>query len=106
MQEMCNFKIAKQTFMHMAKHPASKKIGLFLGPLVFLIIQFLPFEILSEKADTVIAIGSWMVCWWITEAVSISVTSRSEERRVGKGGSCGRWGHGWNDSWVNDHDIL
>ncbi|WP_100613391.1 SLC13 family permease [Confluentibacter citreus] len=59
----------------MPKHPTSKKIGLFLGPILFLIVQFLPFEMLSEKADTVIAIGLWMVCWWITEAVSISVTS-------------------------------
>lgn len=59
----------------MPKHPTSKKIGLFLGPLLFLIVQFIPLEILSEKADTVIAIGLWMVCWWITEAVSISVTS-------------------------------
>jgi sodium-dependent dicarboxylate transporter 2/3/5 len=59
----------------MPTYSASKKIGLFLGPFLFLIIQFLPFEILSEKADAVIAIGAWMVCWWITEAVSISVTS-------------------------------
>jgi sodium-dependent dicarboxylate transporter 2/3/5 len=59
----------------MPAYSASKKIGLFLGPFLFLIIQFLPFEILSEKADAVIAIGAWMVCWWITEAVSISVTS-------------------------------
>jgi sodium-dependent dicarboxylate transporter 2/3/5 len=59
----------------MPTYSASKKIGLFFGPFLFLIIQFLPFEILSEKADTVIAIGAWMVCWWITEAVSISVTS-------------------------------
>jgi sodium-dependent dicarboxylate transporter 2/3/5 len=59
----------------MPTYSASKKIGLFFGPFLFLIIQFLPFEILSEKADTVIAIGAWMVSWWITEAVSISVTS-------------------------------
>lgn len=59
----------------MPKHSTSKKIGLFLGPLFFIIFQFLPFEIISEKGDSVIAIGLWMVCWWITEAVSISVTS-------------------------------
>jgi solute carrier family 13 (sodium-dependent dicarboxylate transporter), member 2/3/5 len=59
----------------MTKQPTSKKIGLILGPILFIIIQFLPFEILSEKADNVIATALWMVCWWITEAVSISVTA-------------------------------
>ncbi len=59
----------------MPKQPVSKKIGLFLGPLLFIVFQCLPFEMLSEKADIVIAIGFWMVIWWITEAVSISVTS-------------------------------
>ena len=59
----------------MAKHPVSKKIGLFLGPLLFILIQSLPFIIISDIADNVIATALWMVCWWITEAVSISVTS-------------------------------
>jgi sodium-dependent dicarboxylate transporter 2/3/5 len=59
----------------MKNHPLSKSIGLFLGPLLFIIVQFLPFVFVSEKADTVIAVALWMVLWWITEAVSISVTS-------------------------------
>ena len=59
----------------MTNHPASKKIGLFLGPIIFTILQFLPFEMISEKADIVISSALWMICWWITEAVSISVTS-------------------------------
>lgn len=59
----------------MAKHPTSKIIGLFLGPILFIIVQLLPFEILSEKADIVIACALWMVFWWVTEAVSISVTA-------------------------------
>jgi sodium-dependent dicarboxylate transporter 2/3/5 len=59
----------------MTKQPKSKIIGLFLGPILFIIFQYLPFEIISEKADTVIATALWMVFWWITEAVSISVTS-------------------------------
>lgn len=53
----------------------SKKIGLFLGPIVFLIVLCLPFELVSEKGDPVIAVGSWMIIWWITEAVSISVAA-------------------------------
>lgn len=53
----------------------SKKIGLVAGPLVFLCILLLPTTILSTNADAVIAIALWMVIWWITEAVSISVTA-------------------------------
>ena len=30
---------------------------------------------MSSSANTVIAVALWMVIWWITEAVSISVTA-------------------------------
>jgi len=53
----------------------AKKIGLLLGPLLFLIFYNLPFEMLNAEADKVIAVAIWMVTWWITEAVSISVTA-------------------------------
>ena len=53
----------------------SRKAGLFLGPILFFIILNLPFEIVSEKGDAVIATAVFMVVWWITEAVSISVTA-------------------------------
>ncbi|MDO6491949.1 MULTISPECIES: SLC13 family permease [unclassified Cellulophaga] len=53
----------------------SKKIGLIAGPLVFICILFFPITILSIKADAVLAVAAWMVIWWITEAVSISVTA-------------------------------
>ena len=53
----------------------SKKLGLFLGPILFFILINLPFEMVSEKGDAVIAVAVWMVIWWITEAVSISVTA-------------------------------
>lgn len=53
----------------------SKRIGLFIGPLLFFIILSLPFEMVSENGDRVIAVAVWMVTWWITEAVSISVTA-------------------------------
>ncbi|NNK10062.1 MAG: anion transporter, partial [Flavobacteriaceae bacterium] len=54
----------------------SKKIGLFLGPLIFIILINLP-DLLpgKEYANAVIATASWMIIWWITEAVSISVTA-------------------------------
>ena len=53
----------------------SKTIGLFLGPLLFILFILLPFESLSSEACAVLACASWMIVWWITEAVSISVTS-------------------------------
>lgn len=53
----------------------SKKIGLFLGPLVFIVIQLLSFDLISDKGDDVIGVALWMVIWWITETVSISVTA-------------------------------
>ncbi|WP_394750130.1 SLC13 family permease [Spongiimicrobium salis] len=53
----------------------SRKIGLVLGPILFLSIINLPFELISPKGDAVIAVALWMVLWWITESVSISVTA-------------------------------
>ncbi len=53
----------------------SKKLGLFLGPILFFIILNLPFDLVSGQGDKVIAVAVWMVIWWITEATSISVTA-------------------------------
>ena len=56
-------------------YPLSRKIGLILGPILFLIFYNLPITIINPEADKIIAIAIWMVSWWITEAVSISVTA-------------------------------
>lgn len=53
----------------------SSKWGLFIGPILFLILLNLPIELVSDQGDAVIAVAVWMVVWWITEAVSISVTA-------------------------------
>ncbi|MCM4167044.1 Sodium-dependent dicarboxylate transporter SdcS [Arenibacter antarcticus] len=53
----------------------TKKLGLLLGPLFFFILINLPSLMVSEKGDAVIAVAVWMIIWWITEAVSISVTA-------------------------------
>ena len=52
-----------------------KKIGLLLGPLVFFSLQYTPLFSLSNEALLVVALAAWMIAWWITEAVSISVTA-------------------------------
>lgn len=52
-----------------------QKIGWWLGPLLFLLLQLLPITLLDERADKVVALALWMLAWWITEAVSLSVTA-------------------------------
>ncbi|MEM9824099.1 MAG: SLC13 family permease, partial [Bacteroidota bacterium] len=52
-----------------------KKMGLIAGPVIFLILYNWPFTLVSEAADPVISVAVWMIMWWITEAVSISVTA-------------------------------
>lgn len=54
---------------------SSQKMGLFLGPTLFFLLQFLPITLVSEKVDAVIAVALWMVIWWITETVHIAVTA-------------------------------
>ncbi|NJN41502.1 MAG: DASS family sodium-coupled anion symporter [Flammeovirgaceae bacterium] len=53
-----------------------KQFGFFLGPLLFILLEFtLSNNILSENAIHVLAIGAWLVTWWITEAAPIPVTA-------------------------------
>ncbi|MDG1571978.1 DASS family sodium-coupled anion symporter [Robiginitalea sp. M366] len=53
----------------------SKLIGLLAGPLLFLLLLNIPGNLISPEGDPVMAVAAWMVVWWITEAVSISVTA-------------------------------
>jgi solute carrier family 13 (sodium-dependent dicarboxylate transporter), member 2/3/5 len=53
-----------------------KRIGIVAGPTLFILIYFLvPVGTLNERSITVIAVGSWMVTWWITEAIPIPITA-------------------------------
>lgn len=53
----------------------TKKVGLLLGPLFFIVLKSLSPISISSEALVVIALAVWMICWWVTEAVSISVTA-------------------------------
>ena len=54
----------------------AKTIGLILGPVLFVLFNLLPDMIPGNPAaNAVLATASWMILWWITEAVSISVTA-------------------------------
>lgn len=56
-------------------HPLHKKIGFLTGPILFLILLLSPISLENPIAIKVIAVAAWMIIWWITEAVSISVTA-------------------------------
>ncbi|QXP78288.1 MULTISPECIES: SLC13 family permease [Winogradskyella] len=53
-----------------------KKIGLFLGPLLFILVNFFfhP-EGLDDSANAILASTAWVAVWWITEAIAIPVTA-------------------------------
>jgi sodium-dependent dicarboxylate transporter 2/3/5 len=53
-----------------------KLYGLFAGPLCFAIMLLLPNPLpLEPQAWKVIAAASWMIIWWVTEAVPIFATA-------------------------------
>lgn len=53
-----------------------KRIGLFIGPLAFLLLSWIPCpEGISPEGWKVLAIAGLMLSWWITEAVPMPVTS-------------------------------
>jgi len=53
----------------------TKQLGLLLGPLLFLSSFLISKPLMSPIGDHVIAVAIWMITWWVTEAVSISVTA-------------------------------
>lgn len=54
----------------------SKKIGLFLSPIAFLLMLALPPQFgLKPDAWHVLALGILMLGWWVTEALPLPVTS-------------------------------
>lgn len=53
-----------------------KNIGKIIGPLAFLIVRFFFYpDELSDQANATLACTLWIAIWWITEAVSLSVTA-------------------------------
>ncbi|MBN09744.1 MAG: anion transporter [Flavobacteriaceae bacterium] len=52
-----------------------ERIGLILGPLTFILIQFIPIYDLSPEGKNVLATAVWMAIWWVLESVDIAVTA-------------------------------
>ena len=60
----------------MKGYNTTQRVGLFLGPIVFLFMLFItPPEGMNPSAMKVAAITTLMAIWWITEAVPIPATS-------------------------------
>lgn len=59
-----------------AKKLSFKKLGLFLGPILFvLILTWLHPEGINQKACAVLATTVWVSVWWISEAIPLAVTA-------------------------------
>lgn len=57
-------------------YSTAQAIGLFLGPLLFVIALFvLSFEGLSNEGQAILASTLWIATWWVTEAIPIPATS-------------------------------
>jgi solute carrier family 13 (sodium-dependent dicarboxylate transporter), member 2/3/5 len=53
-----------------------RRIGLVLGPMLFLLFYFLPaLTGLDDAPRAVLAVTLWVATWWITEAIPIPATS-------------------------------
>ena len=53
-----------------------KTIGLILGPVLFLLVSRLSYlDALSPQAWNVLAVGAWMITWWVTEATALAVAA-------------------------------
>lgn len=52
-----------------------RSIGLFVGPLAFLIVWLAPIAELSDSAHRLAAIVALVVVWWVTEAIPIPATA-------------------------------
>ena len=60
----------------MNKNNTSARIGLVLGPTLFVLtLLFFHPEGLSKEANAILASTLWIAVWWITEAIPIAVTA-------------------------------
>ncbi len=55
--------------------PFYKQLAFILGPLSCILLLWIPGDVFSSSLDPVLAVALWMIIWWISETVSISVTA-------------------------------
>lgn len=55
---------------------SAKISGFILGPTLFVLVYaFVPETFISPTAYKVLAVAAWVIAWWVTDAVSFSVTA-------------------------------
>jgi sodium-dependent dicarboxylate transporter 2/3/5 len=52
-----------------------KKIGFFLGPILFLLAYFLPILPQNPRAHALLSVFLLVVAWWVTECIPIPITA-------------------------------
>lgn len=52
-----------------------KMIGLVAGPVAFLLLNLAQWTNIGTDASQVIAVATWMIIWWVSEAVPLAVTA-------------------------------
>lgn len=50
-------------------------VGLFLGPLVGLLLYLIPLPSLTDQAHRLSAVIGWVVIWWVTEPIPLPMTA-------------------------------
>lgn len=56
--------------------PPASSIGLLLGPAAFAVLRFGPgIPEMSQEAQAVAAVATWMAIWWLTEAIPLPATA-------------------------------
>ena len=58
----------------MNKKPSRESVGLFLGPLLFVAIVFLPSGV-PPQVQRMMAVAALMATWWVSEAIPLAATS-------------------------------
>ncbi|MBI2221232.1 MAG: anion permease [Acidobacteria bacterium] len=62
--------IAEARFEHWRR-----TVGLFAGPIAFLLVWLLPLGGLSSEAHRLAAVVTLVVCWWVTEPIPLPATA-------------------------------
>lgn len=72
-----DFPAAEEKFTEAEKRfeRSRRTIGLFLGPVIAVAVFILPLRSLSREAHSLAAVISWVVIWWVSEAIPIPVTA-------------------------------
>ncbi|MBX3421610.1 MAG: SLC13/DASS family transporter [Pirellulaceae bacterium] len=67
--------MGRWNFSGFVRPGAGRRIGLWLGPLLFSWLAYAQPLPLAAGGNHVVAVAAWMLCWWISESVPLAVTA-------------------------------